>query len=312
MKNADSSTPSPKTVPLILGGLLAGACLCYALAFFLFTDGAIHETIRSLGEGLFVAFALATGGDFYLRAKLGEQSVRRGVQAAISQTFGFLGPDQPDELHDAVKTFASARLYMKHATWVAQFDWEDRAEGRLKITLSVRGNCRSLRSEGYLPEAENWVFESVPPFKSRFVRYAPQCPQSSIDINESANALDPFSREEDGRHLLNVPKLLRSRLPDGRRIGYGCDYNQDLAAVLYQRSTGYLPLTNRHFTIVRNLELSGSALPDLSMTIIQTGTSDQPYRVSDHRDELPIKTQWHSVTEGQVTLLSWHARESVE
>jgi hypothetical protein len=74
---------------IVLALVLLAGIICYALSFFTPASKLWHDLFHSAGEALVVAFLLALLGDLYLRFRSSEEAVRRGVQGAISEMFGF-------------------------------------------------------------------------------------------------------------------------------------------------------------------------------------------------------------------------------
>jgi hypothetical protein len=289
-----------------LATLLILAAVCYIAAYRVRDDNALHDVLRSVAEGLFVAFILAATGDYYLRVKLAQDSIRQGVKSAIAETFGFLDPSQPPELAAAVQEFASGRIFLTATNWKMKFDWHDREQGVLVITLTVQSNGRCLRLDGYLPSGETWVLESTLDYKSDFLRYTLQCPQAGIDVDESEEDLAPYCRRADGRVLLDRDRVLANRLTASQRVTYRSDFNRTVAARMYRRTPGYVPLTHTHFSIVFGLEITGDAVEDLSFTAFHPKSDDdQSWQFVGRAESRPVRHQWRNVTPGQATIVSW-------
>src|SRR6266568_1837090 len=132
-------------VVLVLAVPLLLAVLCYTLALRVVVAGSFNEVLRALGDALFVAFVVAVIGDLYLRVRLAEDSVRRGVRGAITEMFG-LSEAAPDELQSAVQEFARAEIYTKEAKWRIHFEWKDRERGILEIILTMEKSQCALRN----------------------------------------------------------------------------------------------------------------------------------------------------------------------
>jgi hypothetical protein len=316
MAEIDASNVPPRrlkltpraTVRLIIFGLLAISMIGYALEIFLLDNSTAKDITHSIAEGALVSFVLAATGDYYLRVRLAEDSVRRGVRNAISETFGFLDPAQPEALQSAVREFASSRVYLHTAEWRIRFDWEDRGQEILRVSTNVHSNGRSLYRDVYVPPGTTWVLDSTEPYRSRYLRYSVQCPQAGIDIDEPEDALQRYCTRRGGRLLLDRGQLLRDHLPPGRKILYGFDFNRTTSAVMFQRSTGYVPLTHSSFVIDLGIELSGNALQDLAITVFLPGRSgDDDVRLMDAATDQPFRYRWQNFNPGSTMILSWTA-----
>ncbi len=77
-------------------------------------------------------------GDFYLKRKLGEESVQRGVQSTLGETLGFLEPGQPQALRAAVLRFASRNVYIRQALWRINFNWANEELSLIHISEPTR------------------------------------------------------------------------------------------------------------------------------------------------------------------------------
>jgi hypothetical protein len=295
-------------VRLILVGFLVAAGVLYALVFTVVHEGVAYEALHSIAEALLVAVVLGVAGDLYLKFRLAEDSVRRGVQAAISETFGFLDPAQPSALQAAVKEFASARLFARSTRWTLVFDWEDREAQILGIRLSVENNGLSLHDDGYLPDSELWALQSTMSYKTKYLKYSLHCPDCEISVDETETTLEAYLDPQDNRLVLDQVKLLRDRLGSSGRIAYGKSFNSGRATQMYRHAWGHVPLMHSNFEIECSLAIDGGALDDLKIAVFQpkSGSSEQEWHfIGREAANKPMRRVWRNVTPGQATIVSW-------
>ncbi len=285
-------------VPLLL------AVLCYTLALRVVVAGSFNEVLRALGDALFVAFVVAVIGDLYLRVRLAEDSVRRGVRGAITEMFG-LSEAAPDELQSAVQEFARAEIYTKEAKWRIHFEWKDRERGILEIILTMEKSQCALRNN-YLPSDELWTLDSTLDYESEYLNYSLHCPPARINVNETAPRLGDYCRRKKGRLVLDQARLLADRLDQSQRIQYKQEFNINRSAKMYRHSSGYVPLMRSSFEVLFKLEIDGPALRDLKVAVFHPkGAGDQYWNFDGRKASQPARNEWRNVTPGQATIVSW-------
>ena len=292
---------------LVLATLLVVSLGCYALALLVWTAGVASEALRAVGEALLVAVVLGAAGDFYLKYKLAEDSVRRGVETAISETFGFLNPAAPRALQSAVKEFANARLYAKLTVWQVTFDWADRPAGILAVTLKMSNNGCSLYDDGYLPTHDLWVLQSTMHYRTRYLKYCLHSPECGISVDCDELALRSYLSPQNNRLVLDQARLLRDKLGPSSGLKHGAHYHSSRATRMYRHAAGHIPLMHSHFEITCTLDIDGDALEDLKIDVFQPKSADNhhEWRFIGRDADRPMRCQWHGVTPGQATIVSW-------
>lgn len=292
---------------LVLAALLVISLGSYTLAFTVWTDGVASEALHSVGEGMLVAVVLGAAGDFYLKYRLAEDSVRRGVETAISETFGFLSPAQPRGLKSAVKEFASARLYAKLTEWQATFDWEDRSAGILSVTLTVSNNGCSLYDDGYLPTHELWELQSTMQYRTSYLRYCLHSPECEISVDCDELTLRNYVSTQNNRLVLDQAQLLRDTLGSSSGLKHGAHYHSSRSTKMYRHASGHIPLMHSNFEIKCTLDIDGDALDDLKIDVFQSKSADNyhEWRFIGRKADRPMHCEWSNVTPGQATIVSW-------
>ncbi|MEU0048610.1 hypothetical protein [Streptomyces sp. NPDC006309] len=253
-----------------------------------------------------MAFLLGLCGDFYLKKKLGEESVKRGVQTALGETLGFLEPGQPQALRAAVLRFANRDVYIRQALWRIKFEWANDEQTVMKLLISLKLTGVSLAHDGYLPKRRLWSLASVRGYNTVYLSYALQCPNASINIVEEQAALIPFLAEEAGKLKLNQEALLGERLSENQKIPFAESFAHNRAACMYQSAVSWVPLVHSDFAMNFKIELEGSALPTLSVSVFhpRTETAEQDWTYLGGESAVTSK-EWQFVTPGQVTIVSW-------
>ncbi|MFG2865801.1 hypothetical protein [Streptomyces sioyaensis] len=292
---------------LILAVLAIAAVVCFVLEHTVATDqGLPKDLLHAIGESFAVALFLGLGGDFYLKWKLGEESVKRGVQGALGETMGFLDPAQPQALRATVQQLASSNVYIRQVLWNLDFEWANSDESLVKLHMSRRVTGVSLARGGYRPKRDLWVLTSVEGRQSQYLEYVLHCPTTNINVSEDEVGLKPFLAEANGKLRLNQEGLLGERLSVEQNVPFGESFIQNRSACMYQASVSWVPLMHGDFEITCKLQLGGSALPYLSVSVFHPGGEMTDRDWVYLGGELPIKSkEWRNVTPGQATIVSW-------
>lgn len=295
---------------LILLSLLVGAVVCFTLERTLASqEGLTKELIHAVGEAFAVAFLLGVCGDFYLKRKLGEESVKRGVQGALGETLGFLEPGQPQALRAAVLRFASRNVYIRQSLWRINFNWANEEKTLVKLDVSLKLTGVSLAHDGYLPKRTLWSLASVRGYNTTYLGYSLQCPNAGINVAEETEDLIPFLSERTGKVRLNQEALLGDRLSEEQKVPLGESFTHNRAACMYQSAVSWIPLMHNDFALSFKLELGGDALSSLSVSVFHPTSemTDQDWTYLGEESAVTSK-QWDFVTPGQATIVSWLPR----
>ncbi|PSL55189.1 hypothetical protein B0I31_105147 [Saccharothrix carnea] len=307
-------------VGVVISLVFLAGIACYVAAYLLFPLGFWHGFFHSAGEALVVAFLVAILGDLYLRFRSREEAVRRGVQEAIAEIFGFLGPSQPRPLQEAVKEFGKQAYYAHEVSWRLTFDWKDDSKRVVRVLLSEHHTAHNLDPYGLVPTGRAWVMESTFGEDSSFLAYRVECAQARIgDVDLRGQDLAPYVLpERHGKVELDLDRMWRER-GKGRRIDYGMDYSVAVQTQVFRDSSSSLPLTLSMFAISLNVEFDGNALNDLSFSLFvpsqlvrQKGTKPDHWRFVGRNTGGRIHREWRSVTPWQAVIVSWWPSPPIE
>ncbi|WP_369231695.1 hypothetical protein AB5J56_08730 [Streptomyces sp. R21] len=289
--------------------LLVPAVISYAVSRYWLDGGEFHNAAAALGESFLVAAVLAVSGDFYLKYKLYEAAERKSLGQQVGEMFGFLDPNQPQQLQDAVMEFSEGKSYLRSSHWHVAFDWEGPDVLRLNITVIQDG--RSIGRDGLRFIKPPWILRSVDGFPSAFTYYGLSCPQSRVRVDEGEEVIRSYAlpfREDDSRVSLNQARLIAEKSPQ-EVIARGHDFTARRSARMYRHATDYVPLSHGAFAIDVHLELSGSALQDLTVSAFtpKSSVGDQE-RVFQAAEGGTREVVWHNVTPNQATIVSWRRK----
>lgn len=300
-------------LPVIVFALLA--VLPYALAFTIATEGELHAALVAIGEAFGIAVLLLLAGHFYFEVKLSQESVSRGVRSSMAQIFGFLNPNQPKQLEAAVAEMAREPMYFEYCLWRLTFDWANREEGVVMLTISMHSRGQCIQESGHWVEKPLWTATSVPGRVTDFIKYSLHCPASAINIDEewtpaqhSPGEENPFRRETPFRLYLDQKEIVRQKA-SGRPIGYEDWFNCNRASRMFRFAADSISITHSYFEILFRLQLEGDALGDLDVGALHPSrneTQEWSY-IDPNRDEQ--SHDWSNVTPGQATIISWRPRD---
>lgn len=296
---------------IILAALAIASVVCFLLEHTAFTDeGLARDLVHALGEAFAVAFFLGLGGDFYLKRKLGEESVKKGVQGALAETLGFLDSAQPQALRSAVQQLAGSNVYIRQAVWSLDFDWANDLHTVIKIHISRRVTGKSLARGGYRPKGHLWALGSVRDYETSYLEYVLSCPNADINVSEDQESLAPFLAKSDGKVRLSQENLLSNRLSIEQSIPFEESFTQNRSVCMYQAAVSWVPLMHTDFEMNYKIQLGGSALPSLSVSVFHPGheMTDQDWVYLGGVSHVRLK-EWQNITPGQATIISWLPKE---
>ncbi len=286
------------TVPLLT------STVCYTVALTVSRAGVLHELLKALGDAALVACALAVIGDIYLRRRLTEESIRRGVRSGITEMFGLFSAT-PEILRSAIVQFGNAHVFARAVTWRVNVAWQDQEAGILAITLRLDRALRVVSKDGYLPSGDLTVLHSTERLRSSHQSYRLHCRAAGIDVSANQAQLVEYCRPKNGQIALEQDRLLRDRLPDGVAMERDQRFTMSHSALMYRHSSGYLPLIHLDFERSFAIEVSGPAVPDLKISAFHPTSREESHRKFDSRHGGPLRAEWRNVIPGQGTILSW-------
>jgi hypothetical protein len=254
---------------------------------------------QSIGEALVVAVVVSLAVEPRLLRFFGEE--------IASQTFwSSFYSRAPDGYREAIKELASAERFAVHTQWWLTFDWvdEERAAIKASATCNNLAENRGARSHNLQPTA--FAYESIfPELPATYNAYEVTCQDSEFYIDLIKDGLVRIEHADDGR-LMVLPRPERAEpffsVPSGQR------YTVKTTATTYFGPTGYVPLIMVSPTLKCTLQLSGTALPDLYLSVMHPslGTIASPIKGAgkelSERGEIDMGSVFIT---GQVIMLSW-------
>jgi hypothetical protein len=279
-------------------GLFSVAAVALLTSSALIKSPEIFQKLaQSVGEALVVAVVVSLAVEPRLLRFFGEE--------IASQTFwSSFYSRAPDSYREAIKELASAERFTIYIEWRLVFDWVD--DEKLKIKLSVTSNNhaenRGSRPQGLQPRL--FVYESMfPELPTKFDGYTTVCEASAFSSDLIRDESVRIEHAEDGRLMvLAASEHPYFYVPPGQR------YTTMTAATTYVGPTGHFPLVMVNPTLRCTVRLSGTALPELYLSIMHPDLGSVATLVEGPGRELSAKADIDvgavSIT-GQAILLSW-------
>ncbi|SFF87120.1 hypothetical protein SAMN05216251_13338 [Actinacidiphila alni] len=260
--------------------------------------GATGELVRGLSEALLVSGVLALIVDPVLKRRMQDES-------GWGALFGYLNPDAPASLRDAVGELAKISRYSKSCSWTIDFSWFDESRQVLAVTLDVVNSEVNLDKNPYRPTGKPWVLASTHGFQTEYLQYSLSCPGHFAPLDADRTTLSPVVvTNGDGSIYIDLIRLVGNRT-----VPPGATYDTRKRARMYRHVSGYVPLHHGIFIESLNMKLSGSALSDLDVTIShpkQKGRrlpSEWKHRGKEQGSA--DSRNFGRATPGQLTLVSW-------
>jgi hypothetical protein len=210
---------------------------------------------------------------------------------------------------DTIKELASETQFTIAINWKLTFDWVD--EPHRIVTLSI--NCvnyrESRQAKPYAVTPYSFVFESrFPAHPAEFTTYtmSSQDPVAFADLIGDGSVRTEHA--DDGRLVMayaNDPGSAIFNTPPEHRFVVVTE------SATYVDSIGFYPLSVSRPTLLCTVQLSGTALDDLFISILHPGSGTMRTQCEDIGSELEkrgaIQVGKVFIT-GQVVLVSWKSQ----
>ena len=264
----------PRTTQLMQGPAHAGRKYWAILLMFglvgaaLFTVDAVmslpsqvHSITQAVGEALVVAVVVSLVVEPRLLRYFGEE--------LSSQTFwASFYSRAPDAYREAIKELAAKTDFAHAFNFMLSFDWANKEKTVVKMTCEWTEH-RENRSPRQLPlEINAFVPDSCfQDFKAEFASCAIVCQELALYANLIDAGVLKVIQGNDGRLTMTQDENLAPlfQAPPGAR------YTKITSAVTYFGPIGFMPYVSVGPTLQFNIQLGGTALPDLYFSIVHPG-----------------------------------------
>jgi hypothetical protein len=267
--------------PLLTTRRLALACLVSGLLVEWAADvikagpadrAHLPAVLAALGEGLIVAAALAALVDTRLKRDLANATSRMTATVFFRKLLG--GEELPDEYFLGMERLAITDRLSLGAHWQVQLSWSPDREW-VRVVSTVHNSVRNTSSGAWAP-VRPWLVEHRDERpESKFGRY-----EVLVHVNSGKNRADTVKRRLYSKSEL---RRLTTRTPTGIALDINPD---DLTSVppgavaditisgeSYHAKAGLMPLVCTYPTLHQVLEVTGSAVEDLDLSVSSgTGT----------------------------------------
>jgi hypothetical protein len=257
-----------------------------------------HALVLSFSEAALLAALLAIIVDPYLKRRLQQESGWGAI-------FAFLNPKAPSELKEAIQELADCKRYNTTTRWIIEFTWHDEDKTILAVTLQSENTGINLDHSPYRPAAQPWVLASTRGYQTKFLRYSLSCPGHIPPVDVRGDELSPYVVTENNLSIF----LDEGRIVGRRRIPPDATFEKVVCTLMYRHSVGYIPLQHGMFAEDLTVELKGSALAEVDVTVshLERRARKLPHewkRPASSRTN-PDLRRFGRVTPGEVTLVSW-------
>lgn len=284
-------------VILAILGILAAILLILNVELIL--PEKVHSLLQAIAEALIVSIVVALVVEPRLLRHFGEE--------LASQTFWTSFYSRaPGEYRQAIKELASATQFANVISWKVTLDWSDEEQSMIRLDSEII-DFRENRGEKPYPHVpRTFIYES--PFPSRpaaIEEYQVLCESITFHGNPVEEGYSLMRHEKDGR-LVIIPADDSAKTY--LQIPPGAKYAIIAKATTFASTPGHAPLVITTPTLSLEVELRGSALHDLWVSILHPGLGRTTTVISETGAALaskgPIRVGGICVT-GQAILLSW-------
>jgi hypothetical protein len=278
--------------------LLAGIAAEFLGAKYLEPDSVPRSLVQGFGDAFLVTGVLAILVDPYLKRRMQQES-------GWSAVFGYLSPNAPEGLREAMKELAVCQRYYTKAAWKITFEWHDEVRRILAVTMEVTYTGINIDLKPYRPHGKPWVLASTDGYQSEYVRYSLNCPGYIEPVDVRGEELRRHTViQDDGSIYIEPAKLARGRL-----IPPGARFDVVRCARMYRHVSGYVPLQHDRYIERVPLSLAGGALKDLDVRVTHPREEGRQVPAEWKRlasSQSTTETRMFGrATPGQITLVSW-------
>jgi hypothetical protein len=280
-------------------GILAAAL--FLLSAEITLPSGIHTLTQSVAEALTVSIVVALVVEPRLLRHFGEE--------LASQTFwASFYSRAPREYRDAVQELASATQFGIAVHLKVVLDWADNDQKIIRFHYEMTHYRENRSNRPFSYEPGGYIGGSCfPSHKSEIDQYEVICEGATFHGSPLRENFSRVVREKDGRVAVKPVSESSSsyfQVPPGLR------YTTIFGCTSYKHESGNTPIGISVPALSRTIHLLGSALPDLWISIVQTGILDPRLSVdgSSLVDKGPIPIEGVSLS-GSVITLYWARKQ---
>lgn len=279
--------------------LLAGGLAAEVFGHLLLDETSFWYALTTgIGEAFLISAILATLVDPFLKRRMQTESAWSGI-------FSFLNSQAPEGLREAIRDLAECKVYYSRTTWTLAFEWFDKAEGILAVTIDIRSTGRNISKEPYKLNRKAWLLASTTGYQSKYLRYAVSCPGKITSIDATTDELkDHITIQDDGSLTVD-----EASLSAGQAIPPGSTFEMIKRACMYRHQNGYIPLHHGKFGENVEIKLTGSAIADIDIRVAHPMFDGHSILTERRRpaasEPAADSAKFLRVTPGQTTIVSW-------
>jgi hypothetical protein len=265
---------------------------------YLGPDTVPNSLIQGFSGAFLVTGVLAVLVDPYLKRRMQHES-------GWSALFGYLNPNAPAGLREALKDLAVCERFYTNAAWTLTFAWHDESKKILAVTMQVTYTGINIDLKPFRPKGKPWVLASTDGYQSEYLRYSLSCPGHIDPVDIREDELRPYTVvQDDGAIYIDT-----ARLAPGRVIPSGANFDVVQCARMYRHASGYVPLQHDRYIEKLPLTLTGPALKDLDVRVTHPREEGRSVPAEWKRlassTKNPESRNFGRATPGQITLVSW-------
>jgi hypothetical protein len=275
------------------------AATLFLLSALLSLPGEMHSLVQAVAEALVVSIVVALAVEPRLLQHFGEE--------LASQTFWTSFYSRaPEEYREAIRELAAATQFAVAINWKVTLDWgdDDQTVIRLHSEVTSYRENRSQKPFGYMPRSH--IYESLlSPHKASIDELLVVCESATFYGHPIRDGFCRVTHDPDGRLVVRPAK---ESGPAYFTVPAGARYTALSKATTYVGDLGYAPLIITTPALSLTIELCGSALPDLWLSVLHPALGSFDTKISNSGAELagkgPICIGEVGIV-GQAILLYW-------
>jgi hypothetical protein len=293
--------------------------LLYALPNILEIHGTLQNILTAIADALVVSIVVSIAVEPHLLRYFGKELQSFGERLATQTFWASFYSRAPKLYTQAIQELASEEQFSTEANFLITMDWAENSKSIVRLVIELVNYRENRGFAPYNLRATSFVFEShFHGYPAEFQRYQVMCQDTNLCIDYLADGSTEIEEAQDGR------LLLQSRRQDPARpalsIPPGAQYTIITKTATHLGPIGYYPLVIARPAMRFTVQLFGSALADLHISLLDFGTPRHRATVNPLTrgvagngaalaERGPIKIGGVFIT-GQTVLLSWKSQVS--